>query len=176
MSWKVMDRGRAVQSKTGVAVAMSGIATEKAKTCLVLRPPLLTSAAWLTAGTSIVAFEGEGEHAGLLRIEANELGEFALAKAGGKRNASTLMVFLPWPDGARPSKQSPQAVKYEIGKGWLVVTLPAWARAPAPVKPVDAPPPPPAGRATVRGYEGISARVPDPAAADRMGARRAGGL
>lgn len=176
MSWKPMSRAKALagNTKTVTAVSLSGIARKVSKVCLVLRPHLLEDAAWVATGTRITVLQGDGEHAGMLRVQPDKGGDFVLAKAGGKRNTGTLMVFLPWVDGAQPVQHAPTAVGYTAGAGFLELRLPAWARPPAPglAKAAEA-----AAVARDRaGYTGISARVPDQAAADRVAARRAGAL
>lgn len=175
MTWKPMSKAKALAGNTKIVtpVSLSGIARKVSKTCLVLRPPLLDSPAWMTVGARIAVLEGEGEHAGMLRITPSTGGGFLLAKAGGRANIGTLMVFLPWVDGVTAVQHAPTAVDFTLGTDWLELTLPAWARPPAPGVVAAAAA---ASQARDRaGYVGVMARVPDPAAADRAGARRAGG-
>lgn len=126
----------------------------------------------MTVGARITVLEGAGEHAGMLRVEPAPGGGFVLAKAGGRANIGTLMVFLPWPEGVQPVQHALTAVDFRHAEGWLELTLPAWSRPPAPGVVAAA-----AAATAARekaGYVGVTARVADPAAADRAAARRAG--
>jgi hypothetical protein len=174
MSWKPMSRAKALSgnAKVVTGVALSGIKRKVSKICLVVRPPILGNPAWMTVGARIAVLEGDGEHAGMLRVTPSPGGGFQLAKAGGRATIGTLMVFLPWPEGVTPMQHASTAVDFDYGEGRLELTLPAWSRPPAPGL-VAAAVAATAAREKA-GYVGITARMPDPAAADRAAARRAG--
>ena len=171
MSWKPLPRANPLSSYAkGLApVALSGTNGRKAKMCLVLRPALLGDAAWLAAGAHLAVLVGEDEHAGMLRVVADRGGAYVLANAGGRAKRGTLMVWLPWLDGAKPARHEGVALAHKHGRDWLELTLPPWALPPAAevregmARAVAA-----AEAARQKaGYQGVTSRVADPAAVDR---------
>lgn len=177
MSWKPLKPARAAASapRQVPVLALSGAIGRAPKTCLVVRSALLEDAAWVQHGTRLAVLEGEGEHAGRLRLEVSKGGAFTLANLGGRARHGALLLFLPWVAGATPAKQPSTPLDFDHGEGWLELTLPDWARAPSAPAAITAPPaarPEPARS----GYQGVTARVADPAAGDRLAARRSGAL
>lgn len=171
MSWKPLQRAKPLSShaKGHAPVALSGTHGRTSKMCLVLRPALLDGAGWLTAGTRLTVLEGAEEHAGMLRIAADQGGAYVLAHAGGKSKRGTLMVWLPWLDGAKPVRQEGVALAYKHGRDWLELTLPPWALPPAQEVREGVARAAAAAEAARQkaGYQGVTSRVADPAAVDR---------
>jgi hypothetical protein len=83
---------------------------------------------FLIAGAKIGVMRGAGEHAGMIRVVPNGL--HPVARTRGPRTA--LAVLIP-PLGPAPAENQPAVpVEFDYADTWLDVTLPAWARAPAP--------------------------------------------
>lgn len=171
MSWHPLRPTKALSAnaKASAAVSLSGILGRMSKTCLVLRPRLLEGAGWLRVGARVSVLEGADEHAGMLRLQADSGGTFMLKKTGGRATNGTLMVFLPWLPGATPAKHASTAVQFVQRGDALDLMLPAWARPPA-AGVARAPEAAEAARAK-SAYVGVTARVPDPVAANRARSR-----
>lgn len=118
---------------------------------------------------------GAGEHAGMIRIVAGNA--FGCFRAGGlSRRVSTVRLRLPVPGGVPETPHEAVPVECDWHDDWLEFTLPDWARAkaaepsiPAPPRPINAPPPLPPAK---QPYVSLSSREPDPAAQNRVEARK----
>lgn len=132
MSWKPLKRPAGkVNSRVSAPVTLAGTVGGGRVTprlVLVTRPSLEDGMGWIAGGVRCNVMVGEGEHAGLLRIEAAADGDYAWYVPGGRRARIAVALFLPWPDGVKPTRQDTRPVQFDYSDGWLEITLPAYAQ------------------------------------------------
>ena len=100
--------------------------------------------AWLSAGASVKAQVGSGEHAGLLRVSPGTA--HRIAKSGGRGASDTSLLRLPMLPGLS-AELGRSICEFDYGDDWMEFTIPDWAkqpaaRAPAASAPVPAAVPP----------------------------------
>lgn len=91
---------------------------------LIFRPDLIEQApSWLVQDGRVRVLIGEGEHAGVIRLEPG--GPVRLRRMG--RGASC-WLRLPRGEGVPAQGRPRTECEYEYQDKWVEVTLPAWAR------------------------------------------------
>jgi hypothetical protein len=151
MSWTPIRRPSTLKRRAAVTVmSRASSARVKAGLVLCLRPALLPECKILQAGGTVDVLAGDGDHAGLLRIQAGR--EFRLMMVGKKAGTTPVLLRgVPLPGGMEAVNRPQVDAEFDYGDDWVEITLPAWALPPAP----PAPPEP---------RRSIMERVPDPAA------------
>lgn len=97
---------------------------------LMVRPALLDGlAGWWKPKARVQVELGTGEHDGQLRITPGT--RLVLGKTPGKNGQGSVVLRLRSLPFWTPAKRKPEPVEHEWNDGWLVVTLPDWARRPA---------------------------------------------
>ena len=149
MSWQPIDppvMSASLRQKIPVSLSMRVGTKKRAPSIyLIVRQSLLKGMTMLGEGKVVQVLRGEGQHAGMLRVQPD--GPFPIQRLGTRGHDPVAAIRLPTPPGVRPVARKPQPVEFDHGVGWLEVTLPDWAL--------------PAERTSVMD------RVPDPAAALR---------
>lgn len=143
MSWSPLLPAKRIADMKGARPAITlstsaGSGQLAPKMSLIFRPAALDGITWLTAGAGLQVMVGGGEHKGMLRIEPNGLhmlGKVALCKPAG----SLLSLKLPMLPGAVPAKREPVALEFDYQDGWIELTLPDLATAPAAEVPAPTP-------------------------------------
>lgn len=129
MSWEPITPpviSAALRQKIPVSLSMrEGTKRRAPALYLILRPALMKGLAFIAHGKVVQVLRGEGQHAGMLRVQPD--GPFPIQRLGTRGHDPVAALRLPVPPGVKVASRKPQPVDYDHGATWVEVKLPDWA-------------------------------------------------